>query len=181
MDESKTLYKEFLKEKKEAFDQIMDLYAENSVYFIQRYVRNVDVAQDIAQDVFVYILLHKEKYNFKYSLKTYLYTIGKTRALNYLKREKRIVELKEDMVYDVDNELEEFIFKDENKRNLKQAMNKLSREYQIIIYLADIEELKYKDTCKILNKTLSQVKMMIYRARKKLKEILSKEGEDFYE
>lgn len=181
MDESKTLYKEFLKGKKEAFDQIMDLYAENLVYFIQRYVRNVDVAQDIAQDVFVYILLHKEKYNFKYSLKTYLYTIGKTRALNYLKREKRIVELKEDMVYDVDKELEEFIFNDENKRNLKQAMNKLSREYQIIIYLADIEELKYKDICKILNKTLSQVKMMIYRARKKLKEILSKEGEDFYE
>lgn len=43
----------------------------NLIYFIQRYVGKIDVAQDLAQDVFVYILLNPNEYNSEYSLKTY--------------------------------------------------------------------------------------------------------------
>ena len=43
------------------------------------------------------MLVKKESYKFEYSLKTYLYTIAKSKALNYIKREKRIVELDENL------------------------------------------------------------------------------------
>lgn len=56
-------------------------------------------------------------------------------------------------------------------------MKNLNRSQQIVIYLADIEELSYKDISKILGKSVPQVKMTLYRARKKLKAILKK-GED---
>lgn len=171
MEEDKILYKEFLKGNNKAFDRIMDLYAENLVYFIQRYVKRIDIAEEIAQDVFVYILMNKNKYNFKYSLKTYLYIIGKSRALNYIKKEKRIIELNEDVIYDIDNDLEEKLFKEEKIKNVRKAINKLSKDNQILIYLADIDKLHYKDISKILNKTLPQVKTSIYRARQALKEI----------
>lgn len=164
-----------------SFDKIMDLYAENLVYFIQRYVGSIDVAEDIAQDVFVYILMNKEKYNFKYSLKTYLYTIGKSRAINYLKREKRILHLNEDVFYEIDDDLEEYVFRNDKRKYIRNVINKLSKENQIIIYLADIEGLKYKEISKILNKPMSQIKMKIHRARKKAKEIIVKEGKGYHE
>lgn len=81
------------------------------IYFINRFVKNVDIAEDLAQDVFVYVLINKKEYDFKYSLKTYLYTIGKCRAINYLKREKRMVSLAENMYQD-ENDIEELSYKE---------------------------------------------------------------------
>lgn len=181
MEDYKVLYEKFLNGDNESFDKIMDLYAENLVYFIQRYVGSIDVAEDIAQDVFVYILMNKEKYNFKYSLKTYLYTIGKSRAINYLKKEKRILPLNEEVFYETDNDLEECVFRNDKRKYIRNVINKLSKENQIIIYLADIEGLKYKEISKILNKTMPQIKMKIHRARKKVKEIIVKEGKGYHE
>ncbi len=173
MKEDVKLYNEFISGSNEAFEKIIDKYKTNLIYFIQRYVKSADIAEDISQDVFVYILINRKEYDFKYSLKTYLYTIGKSRALNYLKREKNILSIDKVNLYDDD--LEEKIFFRERTANLKKAINKLSSEHQTAIYLVDIEELQYKDICKILNKSLPQVKMLIHRARKKLEYILSEE------
>lgn len=145
------------------------------IYFIYRYVKSIDIAEDIAQDVYVYLLIHKENYDFNYSLKTYLFTIAKTKSLNYLKREKRIVQINENDIYDVET-LEERVFLNERKNNLKKAMEKLKPEYQSAVYLADIEELSYKEIGQIMKKTESGVKVLIYRARKSLEEILRKEA-----
>ena len=150
------------------------------IYFIYRYVKSIDIAEDLAQDVFVYLLIHKENYDFNYSLKTYLYTIAKSKALNYLKREKRIVAINENDIYDVQT-LEEKVFLNERKNNLKQAMLKLKPEYQSAVYLADIEELSYKEIGQIMKKSESGIKSLIFRARKSLEEILRKEAGKYEE
>ena len=145
------------------------------IYFIYRYVKSIDIAEDIAQDVFVYILIHKESYDFNYALKTYLFTIAKSKALNYLKREKRIVKINENDVYDL-QELEEKVFLNERKNNLREAISKLKPEYQNAVYLADIEELSYKEIGQIMNKSESNIKVLIHRARKSLEEVVRKEA-----
>ncbi len=152
----------------------MDKYIESVIYFINKFVKNIDVAEDLAQDVFVYILINKKEYDFKYSLKTYLYTIGKYRAFNYLKREKRIIHLNDD-IYTDGSEIDDIVFKKEKNKNLKEAINKLNDEQSTVVFLADIEELSYKEICKILGISMPKLKSLIYRARKKLKVILLKE------
>lgn len=151
----KELYQKFLKGNKQSFEEIVIRYKDNIIYFLQGYVKDIYIAEDIAQDVFVYILMHKQSYNFKYSLKTYLYTIAKTKALNYLKRAKKIIVLEEIQINEID-ELEDKVFKRETQEYLKQAIKKLKPEYQNAIYLADIEELSYKEIGKILTKTDSR-------------------------
>ena len=121
------------------------------------------------------MLIHKENYDFEYSLKTYLFTIAKSKSLNYLKREKKIVQINENDIYDMQT-LEERVFLNERKNNLKQAIKKLKPEYQNAVYLADIEELSYKEIGKIMQKSESGIKVLIYRARKSLEEILRKEA-----
>lgn len=171
----KELYKEFLLGNKESFEKIVIRHKDSIIYFIQRYVKSIDIAEDIAQDVFVYILINKKNYKFEYSLKTYLYTIAKSKALNYIKRERRIVELDENQFEDLE-ELEEKVFKNERAENLKKAIQKLKTEYQNAIYLSDIEELSYKEIAHILKKTDSGVKVLIHRARKALEKIVIEEG-----
>lgn len=179
MEEDKRLYNEFILGNNDAFEQIMNKYRKDLIYFIQRIVKSFDVAEDIAQDVFVYVLINKKEYDFKYTLKTYLYTIGRSRAINYLKKEKRCVSL--NLEHQGNYEIEEIMFLNERKRNLKESINKLLPQHQLVIYLAEIEELPYKEICKIMNKSMVQIKMLIYRARKNLKIILGKESNKYEE
>ena len=171
----KQLYKEFLLGDKNSFEKIVIRHKDSIIYFIYRYVKSIDIAEDIAQDVFLYMLINKRKYKFEYSLKTYLYTIAKSKALNYIKREKRIIGLDEMQFEDID-ELEEKVFRDEKAENLKKCIKKLKIDYQNAIYLADIEELNYKEIGHILKKTESSVKVLIHRARKTLEKIVKEEA-----
>ena len=171
----KELYQKFLDGDKESFEKIVIRHKDRIIYFLQKYVKSTDIAEDLAQDVFVYILIHKTNYDFAYSLKTYLYTIAKSKALNYLKREKRIIYIDEEQFYDLE-ELEEKIFENEKKENLKKAIKELKIDYQDAIYLRDLENLSYAEIAKIMKKTNGQVKILIYRARKALEKIIKKEA-----
>ena len=174
----KELYHEFLQENMTSFEEIIIRHKDKLIYFIMRYVKNIDIAEDLAQDVFVYILIHRQSYDFNDSLKTYLFTIAKSKSLNYLKRENKISSLDENSIIDL-QDLEEKVFLNERKNNLKIAMQKLKPEYQNAIYLADIEELSYKEISQIMKKPESSIKVLIHRARKNLKEILKKEAEKY--
>lgn len=171
------LYKEFITGNTSAFNEIIKKYRKPLISFIFRYVKNIDVAEDISQDTFVYILFNKKEYDFKYSLKTYIYTIAKSRTINYLKRHKREVRLDEQYYnyFYTETEIDKNIIKEENKNQILNAISKMKTEYQTIIYLRDFEEFKYNEICTILNKTMPQVKSLLHRARKQLKKIIKKE------
>ena len=144
----KELYQEFLNGNKKSFEELVIKNKDKLIYFLQNYLKNIDISEDIAQDVFVYILIHKTNYDFKYSFRTYLYTIGKSKAINYIKREKKIIyndEVLNNMKIHDKEELEEKVFRTERARNLKDDINKLKKEYKLAIYLADIEGLSYKE------------------------------------
>ena len=72
MEEDKILYKEFLKGNEEAFNQIIKKYKNNLIYFISRYVKNLDIAEDIFQDVIIYIL---EQLFFSDFILLYIYSL----------------------------------------------------------------------------------------------------------
>lgn len=170
----KQLYQEFLEGNQKSFEEIIIRHKNKLIYFIQKYVKCIDIAEDLAQDVFVYILIHKVNYDFQYSLKTYLYTIAKSKSLNYLKREKKIIHIDE-IQFTEEEELEEKIFKKERENNLRKAIKKLKIDYQNAIYLADFEGLSYKEIGEVLKKNNSQVKILIHRARKALGKVVRKE------
>ena len=62
------------------------------------------------------------------------------------------------------------LFEEEEVQN-----KKLKPEYQSAIYLADLEDLSYKEISKILDKSMPQVKVLIHRARKALQKITRRE------
>ena len=172
------LYKEFINGNKDAFNEIVNRYRDILILFILRYVKNLEIAEDLAQDTFVYVLINKKEYDFKYSLKTYLFTIAKCRAINYIKKQKKNVQFSDINLEDLNSiSIDESLIRQENREIILNAMTKIKDEYQVLIYLRDIQGFNYKEICKILDKTMAQVKISIYRARKSLEKIIRKEGE----
>lgn len=176
--EDAKLYELFLNGNKEAFNSLIIKYRKNLIYFIMAYVKDENVAEDIAQDSFMYMIINKIEYDFKCSFKTYLYTIAKSRAINYLKKERKYSSFKCEIL-DIeslnDNIENNFIVK-EKYLALLETIKKLKKEQQIAVYLYYFQKFKYKEICQILNQSMSKTKMTIHRARKLLHKFL-KEGE----
>ena len=101
--------------------------------------------------------------------------IAKCRAINYIKKEKKIIKIDYENLYIEDNNLEEIVYKNEENQKIRKVINKLKPDYQAVIYLVFLEGLKYKEVAKIMNKNIGQIKVMLYRAKRKLKEYLVKE------
>lgn len=179
MIDDKKLYENFLKGDINSFEILVITHKDNLIYFISRYTGgDIYSAEDIAQDVFAYIFVYKEKYNFDYSFKTFLYTLGKNKAIDYIRKQSKL----NIGAFDKDNEqvlsetesLEDKIIKDENNKLLFDSIKRLKPDYEKAIYLVDIEELSYKEAARILGKTLPQIKILIHRARKSLRLLMVK-------
>lgn len=173
------LYKDFLNGSKESFNVIIQRYRRPLISFIMKYVKNIEVSEDLAQDTFLYMLVNKKEYDFKYTLKTYLYTIAKCRAINYIKKQNKKIVLDESYIVNLDIEnnednMDNNLIKKEQYQLLYDTLKKLKQEYQIAIYLADFQGFQYKEISRILNKTMPQTKMLIHRARKSLNKLLRK-------
>lgn len=179
MTEDDKRYRAFLAGNQSAFEQLVFEYREKLIYFIYRYVKDLYVAEELAQDTFVEILIHKERYRINSGFKTYLYTIGHHKAVDFIRKQTKhvLVETITDTYYSNEEyeELESHIIKKEEKDWVRAAIKRLKEDYQVAIYLADYEELSYHEISKVLNKTLPQVKVLIHRARKALKKVLEQE------
>ncbi len=177
MDTGAACYRRFLDGDESGFDDLVKLYRESLVLFLYRYVRNTAVAEDIAADAFVELLVHKHRYNFRYSLKTYLFTIGRNKALDYLRHERRFGSepLSEAEHVSGEDEIAE-ILNDESKLALHRAIGRLSPEYRTAVHLVYFEDMSYDDAARVMRKSAKQVSNMLYRARKELRIALESEG-----
>ncbi len=184
MDKDKELYKEFLNGNDESFEKIIRMYRKKLEKYVNSIINDETTSEDIVQDVFVYILIHKEKYNFKYSLKAYLYLIAKCRALN-LKKRKRIIKFEEYcensmFLYNVfENDIVDKVINSEKIEILKKQIKKLKPLEQRVMFLNNIEQLSQKEISIIEKIPISKVKNIVFHSKKKLKKILEERGCDY--
>ena len=180
MDNGASSYRRFLDGDESAFDEIMRELFDNLVFFIDRYVHDIHAAEDIAIDAFSDLVVNKHRYNFKVTLKTYLFMLGRSRALNYIKHRKVIdfVELTEAEKTSSEQEtLEEIVLADERKRVVNNALNSLPDDMRVVIHLIYFEDLSYDEAARVMKKNRKQVDNLLYRAKKELRIILGKDGE----
>ena len=179
MDNGASSYRRFLEGDESAFDEIMKELFDNLVFFIDRYVHDIHAAEDIAIDAFSDLVVNEHRYNFKVTLKTYLFMLGRSRALNYIKHRKVIefVELTEAVNTAEQKTLEEIILSDERKRIVNNALNALPDDMSVVIHLIYFEDLSYDEAAKVMKKNRKQVDNLLYRAKKELRIILGKDGE----
>ena len=180
MDNGASSYRRFLNGDERAFDELMEALFYSLVFFVDRYVQDIHTAEDIAMDVFADLLVHRQRYNFKAGLKTYLFMMGRSRALDHIKRRKKLefVELSQaEAVADEGKDLLELVLADERKRRVNEAVARLPRDMAAAVHLVYFAQLTYEETARVMKKSRKQVDNLLQRAKKELRIILGEDGE----
>jgi len=184
MDNGASSYRRFLDGDDNGITEIVENYKDGLILYLNGYVKNIFVAEELTEDTFFRLMIKKPKYSGKSTFKSWLYAIGRNVAVDYIRHNSKILSVPID---DVENylieeqSLEQSYIKEENKIIVNKALNELIPEYRNVLWLTYFEEFSNKETAIILKKTERQIKNLLYRARKALKSKLEKEGFEYDE
>ena len=151
----------------EEYNICVDLYADNIYRFVLKHIRNIDAAKDIVQETFTKVWVKHEKVDYS-KAKSYFFTAAHHTLIDLVRKEK----------YKTDIESQNLSVEDLGMKNidlkvkLDHALNQLSDIQKSLVLLRDYEGYGYDEIGEITNLNESQVKVYIFRARKKLKDIL---------
>ncbi len=173
-----------------AFENLIVKYRKIAIAFAWQQVRDNYVAEDMAQETFAAIYINKHRYDFKYSFKTWLLVLIRNKCVDYIRKNHR--EISSDFSYDIsDDTYSDYLLNNISngntedttshtallnidKKTLYAILNGLHATYGQIIFLVDIEGFSYKEAAVIMKKSVSQIKIILFRARKRLKEAVEK-------
>jgi RNA polymerase sigma-70 factor (ECF subfamily) len=159
---------------------IVDRYKDKAFSLLRRMLKNEFDAEEVLQDCFLkaYHSLGSFKGESKFS--TWFYRIAYNTALTKLSSKKRKIETEmsslddhlnlkneNDNVVSEKEDLTEFIYK---------LVNRLPERYAAIINLFYLEEMSCEEISKVMNISVSNVKVMLHRSRNVLKDLIMKDN-----
>lgn len=179
MENGTCLYRRYIAGDDGAFDSLMDMYHDGLILFINKLVGNYAIAEELAADAFVELLVHKKRFLGNSDFKTYLYSIGRHKAIDFIRRDVKKKNVSTDDLLTLTDEscsIEEDYIADERRRALHRAIGQLGEDARAAVYLVFFEDFSYADAARILGKNTKQIDNLVYRAKASLKKILTEEG-----
>jgi RNA polymerase sigma-70 factor (ECF subfamily) len=158
-------------DKKTAEMAFAELYLRHSprIYaYCRRFLGNKNDAQDVFQDTFVRFVESSKKPRLMTNVPAYLLKIARNLCVNVKRHEKYPVTFEDYMVPDDHNN-----DNDELLKLIKMAIDILPVEYKDIFILREYDGLTYTEIAEVTNTTLAAVKIKLFRAKQKVREILS--------
>lgn len=152
----------------------------NPIYrYVFSKVGNVQETEDITSEVFLKMVRNLRNFRGESSFKNWLYKIAKNTLADYwrLHYKKSTVSIEEFLEIDLigksnpgdEEDIEKEMFKKEQTVN--NILNLLPESYRLILDLRFLKSYSLKDIAKELNISISNVKVLQYRALKKAYEL----------
>ena len=101
MDNGASSYRRFLDGDDNGFVEIVKDYKDGLILFLDSFVSNLSVAEELAEDTFVKLGIKKPYFSGKSSFKTWLYAIGRNVAVDYICKESKRSEVSIDEYMDL--------------------------------------------------------------------------------
>lgn len=164
-----------------SFNLLINRYEEVIFKFVYGMIKNNESAKDVTQEVF--ITVYNKLYTFKGQSKfsNWLFQIARNKSLDYLRKNKRTIELNIDDAFDaVSRELlpDQCVELKETMveiKNFIKALDEIDR--QILLLRGTKENMKFSDIAEILKIKDSTVKTKYYRLWDKYIGFLKKQEE----
>lgn len=179
MERGSSSYRRFLDGDEAGLIEIVRDYKDGLILYINSLVNDIHIAEDLAEETFVRLVVRRPADKGSGSFKTWLYTMGRNRAIDYLRHHKHRQEVPLDACADHTialNSVEELYFREEKRRAVHFALGRLKPEYQQVLWLIYFEDFSCKQVARVMKKKVHAVEMLASRARKALSEELRKEG-----
>lgn len=156
-----------------SFEEIVKKYNMMVYTLAYRVLKNREEAEELAQDVFLKVYRSLGKFNMKSKLSTWIYRITYNASINRFKSQKRELE-----TTGIDKHVESGISGPhdtdcdmsikEKRKIINGSILKLPETERIIITLYYYEELPIKEIAEIVGISIQNVKIKLFRSRKKL-------------
>lgn len=186
-----------------AFAALVDQYHAAMVRLASSYVGSQAVAEEVAQETWARALRSLDQFEGRSSLKTWLFRILTNTALTTAKREGRSIPFS-DFAPDAEDEpaveperfygpdhashgwwavhptpwqaeaLEDTVVRRELLARIQQAISGLPANQRAVITLHDVEGWETKDICNILGITETNERVLLHRARAKVRRALER-------
>ncbi len=155
-----------LKEKIPAAE-LFNLYSDDVLRYALSILKNLEEARDIRQEVFLKFLESADSYEERCNQKTWLFTITRNQCYNLLKRASgKNTGLEKIILLHRDNENINDII------TMRDALSKLSAEESEMVYLKDFERYSYREMAVILDISVDNVKVKLFRTKQKLRKLI---------
>lgn len=179
-----------------AFSALVQRHHGSLLRVAMGFVSSAAVAEEVVQESWMAVITGLDGFEARASFRTWLFTILVNRAKTRGQREKRLVPFSSLGKADADepepaperfrvdgswespprswgaDSPEELLLRDEMVLVLEQAVSALPERYRIVITLRDIEELSAEDVCRMLGITEQNQRVLLHRARARLKELV---------
>ena len=179
MDNAAILYQRYLDGGDDALEKLVEMYNDSLIFYVNGFVGNITISEDIAADTFAELIVKKYRFKNDYMFKTWLFKIARNNAIDYMRKQSRRHNIS---IEDLENELsdketlENAILKDEQAKQLHDAMATMHNDYRDVLHLIYFEQMSYENAAAVLGKNIKQIKNLVYRAKQTLKSTLEKRG-----
>lgn len=160
---------------KATFEKLFREYFIPLTAFVKKYVGDIDTAKEIVHDVFVNLWSKRDSIDIEKSVKSYLYTSGYNRSLNYIRDSKKFdSNVKSEDIsiqgseWNFDNNIEAL----ELEGKINQILALLPEKCKQIFLMSRFEGLKYGEIAEKLDISVKTVEAQMSKALKVLRENL---------
>ncbi|MCW1735453.1 RNA polymerase sigma-70 factor [Anaerorudis cellulosivorans] len=182
-DEERFIFARMAEGDKEAFRFFFEKYYADLCNFVNIYLNDPAMAEDIIQDVYVYFWSQKEEIHIETSIKSYLLKASKNKSLNYLRNEKNRLAIHEKLANESATSCEIPEEREDDFRKqaiLEKAVASLPEKCREIYILCKEKKLTYKEISNELGISTKTVENQMGIALKKLREFLKPYYDDLF-
>lgn len=160
-----------------AFHILVDRYKDLVYSLSLRMLKNREEAEEVSQDTFIKVFKSLPRFKGDSKFSTWIYRIAYNTCLDRLKKNKKfyndvpIDEFTEHQVRTIDDALENLEAK-EREQAIQDCISLLPSEDGFLLTLYYYEEQSLDDISKVMGLTPNNVKVKLFRSRKKLATIL---------
>ncbi len=185
-DDDSSLARKVQRGDRQAFEVLLSRYERQIFSFIYRFFQDSALCEDLTQETFLRAYRFIGSFRTKEKLSTWLFSIAKNLCIDELRR------LQKGSTVDIDAVDPEALIADDKAgvnplaaamadqegEILRRAMEKLPEKYRTCIILFYYNEMSYEDIARVMNISLSNTKILLFRGKKMMLELFKKESRE---
>ena len=156
-----------------SFSILVEKY-QNMVFGLAlKMLKHREESEEVSQDTFIKVYKNLSKFHGESKFSTWVYRITYNTCLDRIKKNSKYnndVEINDitlNQIYQTES-IYDSLENKERSKIIKECINKLPEEERVIMHLFYFEELSLKEIVEIVSMTEGNVKVKLFRARKKL-------------
>lgn len=161
---------------KEVYKKIVQRYQDKIFRYVAYLIGNKQEAVDIVQETFIKAFINLNGFDIKKKFSAWIYRIAHNEAVNFFKKTKKEVSLKNEMNLFSSSDTEKIIDNELIRKSVDRCLKEIPVIYSEPLILYFLEEKSYEEISDILRIPMGTVATRINRAKVIMKKICEKQN-----